>query len=72
MLLLLHISISGVKTCLQCERTIRLMHEDFILSEPNVLKQIELQKISDYAFVTYRETSETRRGVIGEKEHIQQ
>ncbi|XP_013857999.1 izumo sperm-egg fusion protein 1 [Austrofundulus limnaeus] len=40
------------------------MHEDFILSAPSVSDQIELQKICDYAHVTYRETSQVREGVI--------
>ncbi|KAK5623139.1 hypothetical protein CRENBAI_019129 [Crenichthys baileyi] len=50
--------------CLQCDRTTRNMHEDFILSAPTVNEQIELQKICDYAYVTYRDTSQNRKGVI--------
>ncbi|XP_055017758.1 izumo sperm-egg fusion protein 1 [Boleophthalmus pectinirostris] len=56
--------LSGVRLCLQCERIVRLMHEDFVLSEPDALKQIELQKIVDYAYVTFRETSQSRMGVV--------
>ncbi|XP_029915189.1 izumo sperm-egg fusion protein 1 [Myripristis murdjan] len=52
------------KFCLQCDRTIRLLHEDFILSAASVADQIELKKIRDHAHVTYQETSRERSGVI--------
>lgn len=52
--------------CLQCDRSISTMHEDFILSAPSVEDQIIFQMISDQAYVTYRETSQSRKGVIGE------
>ncbi|XP_035999458.1 izumo sperm-egg fusion protein 1 [Fundulus heteroclitus] len=52
------------RACLQCDRTIRNMHDDFILSAPTVSEQIELQKICDYAYVTYRDTSQNRKGII--------
>ncbi|XP_032435104.1 izumo sperm-egg fusion protein 1 [Xiphophorus hellerii] len=50
--------------CLQCDRSISTMHEDFILSAPSVEDQIIFQMISDQAYVTYRETSQSRKGVI--------
>ncbi|KAM7391365.1 hypothetical protein PAMP_022061 [Pampus punctatissimus] len=56
--------VTAAKACLQCDRRIRLLHEDFSLSAPTVIDQIELKKICDYAYVTYRETSQERRGVI--------
>ncbi|XP_053181495.1 izumo sperm-egg fusion protein 1 [Scomber japonicus] len=56
--------VPAAKGCLQCDRRIRLLHEDFILSAPSVIDQIELKKICDYAYVTYRDTSQKRRGVI--------
>ncbi|KAF7200596.1 izumo sperm-egg fusion protein 1 isoform X1 [Nothobranchius furzeri] len=52
------------KACLQCDSTITRMHEDFILSAPSVNDQIELQTICDYAYVTYKETSQAQKGVI--------
>ncbi|CAG5924448.1 unnamed protein product [Menidia menidia] len=56
--------VSASKACLQCDRTILLMHEDFVLSAPTVKDQIELKKICDHAYVTYKETSQNRKGVI--------
>ncbi|XP_037831366.1 izumo sperm-egg fusion protein 1 [Kryptolebias marmoratus] len=66
MLLILASLLCGVpvaKSCLQCDSTIRRIHEDFILSAPTVQDQIELQNICDYAYVTYKETSQVRQGV---------
>ena len=62
---LLH-CVPAAKACLQCDRRIRLLHEDFILSAPTVHDQIELKMICDQAYVTYKETSQERKGVIGE------
>ncbi|XP_034092241.1 izumo sperm-egg fusion protein 1 [Gymnodraco acuticeps] len=56
--------VPAAKACLHCDRSIRLLHEDFVLSAPSVNDQIEIQKICDYAYVTYRETSQERKGVI--------
>ncbi|XP_062272657.1 izumo sperm-egg fusion protein 1 [Scomber scombrus] len=64
MLVSLLCCVPAAKGCLQCDRRIRLLHEDFILSDPSVNNQIELKKICDYAYVTYRETSQKRKGVI--------
>ncbi|MED6232549.1 hypothetical protein ATANTOWER_032176 [Ataeniobius toweri] len=50
--------------CLQCDRTTRNMHEDFILSAPTVEDQMKLQDICDHAHVTYMNTSQDREGVI--------
>ncbi|XP_074525796.1 izumo sperm-egg fusion protein 1 [Halichoeres trimaculatus] len=56
--------VCSAEACLQCDRKIRLLHEDFALSAPSVDDQIELKKICDHAYVTYRETSRQRKGVI--------
>lgn len=64
MLLFLLCFVPQLRACLQCDRTVRLMLEDYILSEPNVLKQIELQKITDQGLVGFRETSDQYKGVI--------
>ncbi|XP_067469966.1 izumo sperm-egg fusion protein 1 isoform X2 [Thunnus thynnus] len=64
MLVSLLCCVPAAKACLQCDRRIRLLHEDFVLSGPTVNDQIELKKICDHAYVTYRETSQERRGVI--------
>ncbi|XP_070821264.1 izumo sperm-egg fusion protein 1 [Chaetodon trifascialis] len=64
MLVSLLCSVPAAKACLQCDRRIRLLHEDFVLSAPTVDDQIEMKKICDHAYVTYRETSQKRKGVI--------
>ncbi|TDH13043.1 hypothetical protein EPR50_G00052570 [Perca flavescens] len=56
--------VPAAKACLQCDRRIRLLLEDFVLSAPTVNNQIEMKKICDHAYVTYRETSWERKGVI--------
>ncbi|XP_078107208.1 izumo sperm-egg fusion protein 1 isoform X2 [Sander vitreus] len=56
--------VPAAKACLQCDRRIRLLLEDFVLSAPTVNNQIEMKKICDHAYVTYRETSRERKGVI--------
>ncbi|KAM4746648.1 izumo sperm-egg fusion protein 1 [Anableps anableps] len=67
MLLILVLLIYRIVTagaCLQCDRTIRNMHENFILSAHSVRYQIDLKNIRDHAYVKYRETSQDRKGVI--------
>ncbi|XP_051806770.1 izumo sperm-egg fusion protein 1 [Acanthochromis polyacanthus] len=64
MLVSLLCCVPAAQACLQCDRTVRLLHENFILSAPSVSDQIELQKISDHAYVTYTDTSQQRQGVI--------
>ncbi|XP_030273265.1 izumo sperm-egg fusion protein 1 isoform X2 [Sparus aurata] len=64
MLVSLLCCVPAAKACLQCDRKIRLLHEDFILSASTVDNQIELKKICDHAYVTYKETSQERKGVI--------
>ncbi|KAK0144212.1 Izumo sperm-egg fusion protein 1 [Merluccius polli] len=54
----------AVRACLQCDRKTRLLHEDLLLSAASVEDQIEFTLIRDHAYVTYRETSQARRGVI--------
>ncbi|KAM4577088.1 izumo sperm-egg fusion protein 1 [Odontesthes bonariensis] len=56
--------VSAARACLQCDHTVRLLHEDFILAAPTVTDQIEMKMICDHAYVTYRETSLERKGVI--------
>ncbi|XP_045890638.1 izumo sperm-egg fusion protein 1 isoform X2 [Micropterus dolomieu] len=56
--------VPAAKACLQCDLRVRLLHEDLVLSAPTVDNQIELKKICDHAYVTYRETSQIRKGVI--------
>lgn len=59
-------SLPTLRACLQCDHRIRQLHEDFTLSAPSVKDQIEMKKIRDYAYVTYKKTSRERKGVIGE------
>ncbi|CAB1322119.1 unnamed protein product [Coregonus sp. 'balchen'] len=42
------------RPCLQCDRRVRLLHEDYLLaaSSATVEDQIELKKILDYAYVS--------------------
>ncbi|XP_071339358.1 izumo sperm-egg fusion protein 1 isoform X3 [Trachinotus anak] len=64
MLVSLLCCVPAAKACLQCDRRVRLLHEDLVLSAPTVVDQIEMKKICDHAYVTYRETSRDRKGVI--------
>ncbi|XP_042343497.1 izumo sperm-egg fusion protein 1 [Plectropomus leopardus] len=64
MLVSLLCCVASAEACLQCDRRIRLLHEDFVLSAPTVDDQIEMKKICDHAYVTYRDTSRERKGVI--------
>ncbi|KAJ8396916.1 hypothetical protein AAFF_G00012390 [Aldrovandia affinis] len=52
--------------CLQCDRLVRHLHEDFLLasSTVSVEDQIELKKIIDHTYTLYRETSGRFHGVI--------
>lgn len=52
--------------CLQCDRRMRRMHEDYILFASKINDQIEMKKIRDHAYETYKSTSKERQGVIGE------
>ncbi|KAK2901912.1 izumo sperm-egg fusion protein 1 isoform X2 [Channa argus] len=54
----------AAKACLQCDSALRLLHDDLVLSATTVAEQIEIKKIRDHAYVTYRETSLERMGVI--------
>ncbi|XP_042075478.1 izumo sperm-egg fusion protein 1 isoform X2 [Haplochromis burtoni] len=65
MLVSLLCCVTAARACLQCDRSIRMMHEDFILSAPTLQDQLDLQSICDQAYVTYIETSQERKGVIG-------
>ncbi|KAM9858598.1 izumo sperm-egg fusion protein 1 [Aulostomus maculatus] len=60
----LFICIAAAEACLQCDRRIRLLHEDFILSAPSVNDQIELKRIRDHAYTVYRDTSQKRGGGV--------
>ncbi|KAJ3603675.1 hypothetical protein NHX12_028419, partial [Muraenolepis orangiensis] len=50
--------------CLQCDRRTRLLHQDFLSSAASLEDQIRLTLIRDHAYVTYRDTSQARRGVV--------
>ncbi|XP_031583788.1 izumo sperm-egg fusion protein 1 isoform X5 [Oreochromis aureus] len=65
MLVSLLCCVTAARACLQCDRSIRMMHEDFILSAPTLQDQLNLQSIRDQAYVTYIETSQERKGLIG-------
>ncbi|XP_030621915.1 izumo sperm-egg fusion protein 1 [Chanos chanos] len=54
------------ESCLQCTRVVRYLHEDFLagVSDITVQDQIELKKIIDHAYITYRDTSRQYHGVI--------
>ncbi|XP_032372744.1 izumo sperm-egg fusion protein 1 isoform X1 [Etheostoma spectabile] len=56
--------VPAAEACLQCDHRIRLLLEDFVLSAPTVDNQIEMKKICDHAYMTYKETSQERKGVI--------
>ncbi|XP_026178090.1 izumo sperm-egg fusion protein 1 [Mastacembelus armatus] len=56
--------VPAAKACLQCDRRVKVLHEDLVLSAPTVADQIEMEKICDHAYVTYKETSQERMGVI--------
>lgn len=53
------------KSCLQCDSKVRRLNEDLGLSAPTVAEQIEIEMICNHAYVTYKETSLERMGVIG-------
>lgn len=66
MLVALLCCVHTASSCLQCDSRVRLLNEDLVLSAPTVAEQIEIKMICDHAYVTYRETSLERMGVIGE------
>lgn len=58
---------SSVRSCLQCDQVVRYIHEDFLSSvRMTVRDQIELKEIIQHAYVNYRETSRSFRGVVGD------
>ncbi|XP_069563808.1 izumo sperm-egg fusion protein 1 [Brachyistius frenatus] len=64
MLVSLLCCVPAAEACLQCDRTIKLLHEDFILSASSVNDQIELKKIRKQGYFTYEETSLKQKGII--------
>ncbi|XP_061754554.1 izumo sperm-egg fusion protein 1 [Nerophis ophidion] len=52
------------QACLQCDRSIRSMHEEFTLTGPTPAVQIDLQKITNQAYANYKSTSLSLKGVI--------
>ncbi|XP_061881613.1 izumo sperm-egg fusion protein 1 isoform X2 [Entelurus aequoreus] len=52
------------EACLQCDRSIRSMHEEFTLTGPTPAVQIDLQKINNQAYANYKNTSLFLKGVI--------
>ncbi|KAJ8379240.1 hypothetical protein SKAU_G00000180 [Synaphobranchus kaupii] len=65
-LLLLVLALPLTGACLQCDRQVRHLHEDYLLasSHASVEDQIELKKIIDHTYFLYQETSERFHGVI--------
>ncbi|XP_072537230.1 izumo sperm-egg fusion protein 1 [Salminus brasiliensis] len=58
--------VSSVMSCLQCDRAVLYMHEDFIATAKGVTvqDQMDLKKIIDHAYTNYKKTSVELRGVI--------
>ncbi|XP_049341881.1 izumo sperm-egg fusion protein 1 [Astyanax mexicanus] len=58
--------VSSVTSCLQCDRAVLNMHEDFIAAAKGVTiqDQMDLKEITDQAYTNYKKTSEELRGVI--------
>lgn len=56
-----------IRSCLQCDPVVRYVHEDFLSSVKGITvrDQIELKQIIEQAYINYRETSTSFRGVIG-------
>ncbi|KAL7827293.1 hypothetical protein SRHO_G00330110 [Serrasalmus rhombeus] len=59
---------TGVRSCLQCDRTIRYMHEDFLSSVKGITvqDQMDLKGIIEHAYTTYQDTSMQLRGFSAE------
>ncbi|KAI4890527.1 hypothetical protein NFI96_033323, partial [Prochilodus magdalenae] len=57
--------VTSVMSCLQCDHTIRNMHEDFLCSVKGVTVQdlMDLQSIIEHAYTSYQKTSTQLRGV---------
>ncbi|KAK1787088.1 hypothetical protein P4O66_017468, partial [Electrophorus voltai] len=55
-----------VSACLQCDRPILHMHEDFIATVEGITiqDQMDLKQIVQHAYLTYQETSEHLRGLV--------
>ncbi|XP_067270766.1 izumo sperm-egg fusion protein 1 [Pseudorasbora parva] len=64
--LLILSSCPSVRSCLQCDPVVRYVHEDFLSSVKGltVRDQIELKQIIEQAYINYRVTSTSFRGVI--------
>ncbi|XP_061117852.1 izumo sperm-egg fusion protein 1 [Conger conger] len=65
-LLPLVLALPLTSACLQCDRLVRHLHEDYLLtsSYASVEDQIELKKIIDHTYFLYQETSNRFLGVI--------
>ncbi|XP_028852197.1 izumo sperm-egg fusion protein 1 [Denticeps clupeoides] len=65
-LLLLVCVLPAVEPCLQCDRVIKYLHDDFIdkLTGDTLQDQADIKDIIDHAYVTYKETSNRFHGVI--------
>ncbi|XP_076845156.1 izumo sperm-egg fusion protein 1 isoform X2 [Brachyhypopomus gauderio] len=59
-------ALSSVSCCLQCDRLILHMHEDFIATVGGITvqDQMDLEQIVDHAYATFRDTSEQSVGLI--------
>lgn len=56
-----------VQSCLQCDRVVVYLHEDFIVSQDSltVQEQKDLQNIIDHGYVIFQQLSGQYHGVIG-------
>uniref|UniRef100_A0AAV2MNX0 Ig-like domain-containing protein n=1 Tax=Knipowitschia caucasica TaxID=637954 RepID=A0AAV2MNX0_KNICA len=64
LLLLLLNAVPAVRACLQCDRTISLMHDNYILSLPDAIVQATFMNIINGGHDAFRETSLSHKGVI--------
>ncbi|XP_068167897.1 izumo sperm-egg fusion protein 1 [Antennarius striatus] len=64
MLTFLLYSVPAANACLQCDRTIRVLQDKYVLTASTANTEIDYQNIRDHAHETYREASRNRKGVI--------
>lgn len=67
LIVLLLCAFPSARPCLQCDRVVVYIHEDFLVSRGDltVKDQKALQSIIDHGYVTFREASWPYHGVIG-------
>ncbi|XP_074495432.1 izumo sperm-egg fusion protein 1-like isoform X2 [Sebastes fasciatus] len=64
MLVSLLCCVPAAKACLQCDRSIRLRDDVYILQASTIVIQMQLENIRRHAYNTFRETSRERMGII--------